>query len=454
MMDKRRMLLMMGGGDTINETQTTYKGSAIYGISWAKTDTPLTRINASVGMVAAAGVDAGAVTNNFDTAEIFSEFTEETDAGSNVFIRIPKFYIRKTDTATKKTWQICKKKMPGSYLPWCFWDFTNGVPLDYVDVGKYSASLSGANKLESLSGKYPLINKNIVDYRTYAQANGAGYQQLDIHTYDMLQVLFLIEFAKLDSQSIMSGWTSGTYGATELLTADTSPAGNVAIVSNATGAKFAVGQPISIGTSQGGNQRFYGRNITQIDVDTPGAGSTTITFDGAAVALATGDYLYNVGWKNGFSSGISASSGSLSHNTNGKNPFHYRGIENLYGNVWQFVDGININENQTWYCKNQADFASNLFASPYIQLGYVNKNANGYVKFMGYDAANPMVELPINVDANYYKDYYFQSTGQRIAVVGGNWAHGGDAGLFYWALNNSSANAHIRIGGRLLKKAL
>ena len=448
----QKMILLLGG-NRINEVQTTYAGEAVYGVSWDKTDTPLTRINGSVGFTAEAGVDAGAATNDFDTAAIYSEFDTFTDDDSNEFIKIPAFYIRKTDTASKKTWQISKARMPGSYKPWCFYNFTTGTYNDFIYVGKYPAgtTLTGGTKLNSLPNEYPLINKNIVEFRTYAEANGTGYQQLDIHVYDMLQVLFTVEFAKLDSQAIMTGWTAGNYAATEVLTADTSAA-NTIVVANTIGAKFAVGQPVGLGTAAGNTSVFYGRNITLIQVDTPGAGSTTITVDGAAFNASTGNVLWNCGWKSGFSSGISASSGSLAHNTNGKNPFMYRGIENLYGNVWQFVDGLNINARQAWFCKDADDYASNVFASPYEQIGYVNKDASGYVKYMGFDAANPMIELPVDVSANFYKDYYYQSTAQYIAVVGGRWGLGGLAGLWYWYLLYSSANTYVFIGGRLCKK--
>ena len=70
----------------------------IYGVSWSGGSSPtLTRTDASVGMVANAGVDATPVTNNFDTAEIYKDIIDGvTDSYSNVFVRIPKFYIEKT----------------------------------------------------------------------------------------------------------------------------------------------------------------------------------------------------------------------------------------------------------------------------------------------------------------------------------------------------------------------
>jgi hypothetical protein len=451
-MSKKELLILLGAGDKVGFIQPEYKGEKVYGVTWDKTANALVRTNASIGMVAAAGVDAGTVTNDFDTADIFKDIIDATDAYGNEFRGLPGFYIRKTDTPTFKSWQISKAKLPGSYKSWGLYNFSTGTYNDYIYVGKYVAGNNGT-KLTSVANVYPTINQNIVTFRTWAKNNGTGYQQLDIHVMDMLQVLFTIEFATLDSQAIMAGWTSGTFGTTEVLTADTSSA-NTIVVSNATGAKFAIGQPVGLGTSQGGNQIFYGRNITNIQVDTPGAGSTTITVDGAAFNASTGNYLYNVGWKSGFSSGIAATSGSLANNTNGKNPFHYRGIENLNGNVWQFMDGYNINDYQGWFCKDANGYASNVFAAPYEKIGYVNGNTNGYTKYMGFDPANPMIEMPVDVSSNFYKDYYFRDAGQRIAIVGGNWVNGGYSGLWFWVLNNSSSLSYVTVGGRLCTKAV
>jgi len=431
----------------------------VYGVSWNKGSSPtLTRTDDAIGMVAAAGVDAGVVTNNFDNAQIFADMTEVTDAFGNVFIRIPKFYIKKTDGVGSKTWQVSYSSArlgAGAYLPWCFWDFTQSSELPYIDVGKYPASLSVDNKLESKPGVYPLINKNIVQMRDYARANGTGYQQLDIHAVDALQTLVYVEFATLHAQSIMAGYTTGQYTATHLATVAEAGTNRI-IVANAHAALYAVGQAISVGTSQGDNQVFYGRTITSIDVYD--AANKAITFDGAAVNIAVGNMLYNTGWRSGFSVGIAAASGSLVSNSTGKYPCKYRGIENpLWGNTWQFVDGININERQAWVCRDQASFASNLFAAPYLQLGYVNHNADGYATAMGFDANHPYAAFPVAVGdsgTTYYSDYYYQSTGQRIALLGGLWVNGSNAGPSCWNLNSASSVAYVAIGARLMRKPL
>ena len=429
----------------------------IYGVSWDGSSSPiLTRTDDAVGMSANAGVDNTYVYNDFNNAEIYKDITEVTDILGNVFVRIPKFYIKKT--ANTATVQISKKEFSGSYLPKCFWDFTNNRELPYIDVGKYKATLSGASKLESLPDLYPKVSAHIVNFRTYAQANNTGgllgYQQLDIHVVDVLQTLFLIEFATLNSQSIMSGFTAGQYSATHVATVNENGVNRIVVV-NTHAALYEVGQSISIGSTLGGNQIFYGRDITSIDVY-DGA-NKAISFDGATVNIAIGNILYNTGWKNGFSSAIAASSGSISSNSTGKFPCIYRGIESPWGDIWQFVDGVNITDNQAWVTPDAEDYASNVFASPYLELGYVNHNANGYSTVMGYDSSYPYAEFPITVDGEsttYYSDYYYQLSGQRIARFGGNWSSSVFVGLVYWGLNDTSSGVSVSIGGRLVRKGV
>ena len=162
------------------------------------------------------------------------------------------------------------------------------------------------------------------------------------------------------------------------------------------------------------------------------ADNKAIVFDGPPGNIEVGNLLQNTGAVSGFSSKILASSGSIGNNSDGKYPCMYRGIESPYGDIYQFVDGININDLQAWVALNANDYASNVFASPYKELGYLNGPANGYIKEMGFDSRYPFAEFPIEIGAGastYYADYYYQNTGQRIARVGGSWSHGAFAGL-------------------------
>ncbi len=431
-------------------------GTGVYGVAWDKSSNPtLTRINDSVGMVANVGVDGEVAQNDFDFVPIFGEMAEVEDNLGNVFIRIPKFYIKKTDGPDFKTWQVSKVRYAGFYLPWCFWDFEKGEELPYIDAGKYTASLSPDNKLQSIPDVPPLVSRSIVQFRDYAKANGKGYQQLDVHVVDVIRTLMFIEFATLNIQNIMMGYVNCRYGAEADLAEVSESAANRIIINSTSADNYRVGQTISIGTSRYGTNVCYGRVITAIE--TYDANNKAIYFDGEPVDIAVGNFLMNSGTVNGFSRGIASSSGSIGDNTSGKYPCVWRGIENPFGNIWQFVDGINITDNQAWVAKDAEVYASNLFTSPYEQLGYINANTNGYPKEMGYDRQNPSAELPIALGggaSTYYSDYYYQNAGQRIARFGGSWSAGSPAGLSSWHLTYSSSDTYVIIGGRLLKKPL
>lgn len=431
----------------------------IYGIKWDKGATPtLTRTDDAVGLTANAGVGYGSVVNDFDKLPIFGEIEQVEDSLGNVFMKVPKFYCRDTDGTSHKQMQVSKRRYSGFYLPYLFWDFTNKKELPYALIGKHKASLGTGNKLESKPNKYPLISKNIVEFRTYAKNNNvdglSGYQQNDIHWINLLRKLAFIEFATLNIQSVMQGYTTGQYAATHLATV-TEENTNRIIIANAHADLYRVGQAISIGTSRGGNQIFYGRTITSIDVYD--ANNKAITFDGEPVTITTGNMLYNTGYKTGFSSQLLASSGSIITN-DGKHPCVYRGIESPFGDIYEFIDGVNITDYQAWVCKNAADYASNVFASPYERLGYINSSVNGYVKEMGFDQNYPFAEFPTvstgGGTTTYYSDNYYQNTGQRIALFGGNWLRGAGAGLSGWSLSGASSLAGVDVGGRLLKKPL
>lgn len=430
----------------------------IFGVHWDKTSSPeLTRIDDSEGLAADVGVDGELVKNDFDRMPIYSEIAEVEDDYSNRFMRIPKFYIQKSNGKNHLIIRISKTRYPGFYLPYVFWDFKNSQELDYFDFGKYNASLSG-DKLESKPSKHPLTKKSIVNFRTYAKNNNdsevTGYQQLDVHAVDVVQTLFTVEFATLNSQSVMYGFTKGPYAEAHTVTVDEKDTNN-AIVSNSTADSFVVGQAIGIGTSRGGQQ--IAENRILLSIENHDSSNKSLVFDGDAVDLDKGNYIYSNGWKSGFSANIASSSGSIENNTNGKYPCSYRGIENPWGSVYQWIDGININDHQSWIAKDARDYASNVFASPYEDLNYKNAESNGYAEEMGSDSRFPFAQLPIKTSGGsttYYSDNYYQNAGQRVARFGGNWANGASAGVWFWRLHSSSGSTSVDSGGRLLKKPL
>jgi hypothetical protein len=185
------------------------------------------------------------------------------------------------------------------------------------------------------------------------------------------------------------------------------------------------------------------------------AENKAIAFDGAPVDIEIGNIVYNMGYKTGWSAPFQI---GWKEANDGKSPCAFLGIESIFGDMWQFVDGININDRQSWVCKNSENYASNLFAAPYEQLGYANSDTNGYTAEMGFDALLPFAEITKSTagggSATFYSDYYYQNVGQRVARLGGYWFFGSDAGPSCWFLSDSSSLTNLNIGARLLRKPL
>lgn len=136
--------------------------------------------------------------------------------------------------------------------------------------------------------------------------------------------------------------------------------------------------------------------------------------------------------------------------TDGLHPMCYRGIENWWGNVYQWCDGINIKADRNPWIADHG-FADDKFESPYWDTGLTLATANGYIS----DVHNTpdWALLPSSIAGGgadkYFSDYYYQATGNRVAFVGGGWAYGGLLGPFVVDAYSSSVAAAIHIGGRL-----
>ena len=72
-------------------------------------------------------------------------------------------------------------------------NFYLGAYLGYEESGK----------LRSITGKTPTGNKTIGDFRTIAQANGTGYEQLAFYQWTFLQAMYVLKYGNLDSQSAL-----------------------------------------------------------------------------------------------------------------------------------------------------------------------------------------------------------------------------------------------------------
>lgn len=125
----------------------------------------------------------------------------------------------------------------------------------------------------------------------------------------------------------------------------------------------------------------------------------------------------------------------------------YRGIEDIFGNVQQFCDGVTTSSNgQPYVCYNSEKYDNNLTEN-YSELGYTYPifASKSYIKKIGYDENNPLIQFPIESDGSnntYITDQYKCS--ERIGCacwVGGMYKYEAGCGLwgyFFDVYTNSS----------------
>lgn len=134
----------------------------------------------------------------------------------------------------------------------------------------------------------------------------------------------------------------------------------------------------------------------------------------------------------------------------------FYGIENPFGNVYKWCDGLNFSDGQIYCCYDISKFADDTTAS-YTRVGYDKIQTNGYVSELGHDSNHKTISLPTTVigsASTYYCDYYYQATGWRVPRVGGDWTDSAYSGVFYWVCSISASDSSSYIGSRLVLKPI
>ena len=151
---------------------------------------------------------------------------------------------------------------------------------------------------------------------------------------------------------------------------------------------------------------------------------------------------------------------TLTNTTNGKRSISYRGMEDPWGNMWDFVYGLNFYYESGkpflgYVCKD-FNFAESKQTDNYESIGFTLPSENGYISAMGYSTKFDWLFLPSEVKGDSalpIGDYYYQNNtwnGYRIALLGGIWSDGVSAGGFYWTVHIGVGDRSRAVGGRLV----
>ncbi len=144
-------------------------------------------------------------------------------------------------------------------------------------------------------------------------------------------------------------------------------------------------------------------------------------------------------------------------NTNGWTVVSYRGEENPFGNIWKWIDGINVYnmyEGSVYIADH--GFKDNTNAAPYSDAGITICGSNGYVSAFAYNEGFDWSFIASEVLGNSLLpvgDYFWQDkeyNAYSVAVLGGHWPVGSYSGLFGLDVYSGSGGRSRAIGGRLL----
>ncbi len=168
---------------------------------------------------------------------------------------------------------------------------------------------------------------------------------------------------------------------------------------------------------------------------------------------------FNCAVNTGKTSALGNTTGSAD-GISGQISISYRGMENPWGNIWEFVQGININGNGTQkggipYICNDFDFYENKTDGNYSAAEFTLTNVMNFISAFGYSekydwlflsseskgsSDSPIGDLPY-IGSNL--------NGCKIALLSGNWKDDLRAGAFCLSLGNADYLHYCEIGSRL-----
>jgi hypothetical protein len=332
-----------------------------------------------------------------------------------VMVEIPEYYCKFTTTDTSMTMMISELPLPGytrnkkRYISAYEASINRGSGV-LSSVVNGSANYRGGDNTSAWDGTYrsllgmPVTNMSRTEFRNAArlrgstQENSCAWNCLDYSLYKDICWLFYIEYSTLNSQLPFSSKINGySYG---------------------------------------------------------GLG------DGVTTMVDWGTYNnYNPIVPCGATNFVGATSGEVACQVGNTTQYvkanRYRGIENPFGHVWKWTDGVNIQVSggvaKAYISETPATYSDSLYEG-YTNVGTI-ASTEGYVKRI-LDNAKGCI-LPKEVggsSSSYWCDYHWGNTapdGLRGLLVGGGADDGVAAGLACSKSNDAPSVAGALVGSRL-----
>lgn len=288
------------------------------------------------------------------------------------------------------------------------------IPIFNGSAGK-DAATGAKDVIRSIAGATPLTEVTRATFRTRSRNKGEGWQLDDVWNMFLLDHLFIIMFAGTQAQRILGSGRTEFRESENDKALKTKKSTNCITIASDKAAYFFVGQQIAIGTGMWSHNVVWGRTITAFKASTEVEAATEIYFDGHPVDIAEGNVIWSCVQNTGETTAMKCPNGCLENpegptgiKLSGRRAIRFLWIEDWFGNMWQFRDGVNIKNRQHYCCNKRASYA----------------------------------------DDTYTGDYYYQSEGGTLVISGANVHSGTAAGPFCRYCDNGTGSLYWDIGGR------
>ena len=186
----------------------------VYGVEWGLTGQTLSRTGAAAEFTNPVpyvnnGMNVEDCGSPFDNLYPWNGMVRETVDGNEV-VKIPKFWYKIEKTNSKLSIQIADAPRTGFNVSPAHRARGSYPEQDYVYIGRYHSD----SNYKSTSGAIPVTNITRVTARTNQAAIGSGYYQLDFSLWVTIWMLYLVEFANWNTQS-MIGYNCGNNSSKE-----------------------------------------------------------------------------------------------------------------------------------------------------------------------------------------------------------------------------------------------
>ena len=327
-------------------------------------------------------------------------------ADGNVMVEIPKFYFRQVKVGTKTTWEIADTQLTGYQLHPAF--VKNGVEVSHRYIGAYEACYLDATDSTYKSGLNLDDMTSNLDLANDKLASVSGVYPLVGVTRDECRSL---------ARNVGTGWRQQDFWLT-----------------------CAVQLLYLVEYGNFNSQSNLGNGNTGTSPTYP-ASSSSQTDSPHSVA----------GKSNSLGNASTNSTSGASSATRDTAFMSYRGIENFYGNCWNYVDGINVGivvDRDIWVSNTDTDFADDT-STNYTQLTGTLATVNGFASDILNINGAFLPSAASGSSSTYLTDNFFQDIGNRTMIFGGNSIAGVAGGAFEWAVSTDSVFGSRVVGTRL-----